>query len=35
VQAQGEEVKKVLVDGKPFFGDDASAVLKNITCRSH
>ncbi len=30
VQAQGEEVKKVLVDGKPFFGDDASAVLKNI-----
>lgn len=30
VNAQGEEVKKVLVDGKPFFGDDASAVLKNI-----
>ncbi|MBI3520694.1 MAG: hypothetical protein HY062_15250, partial [Bacteroidetes bacterium] len=30
VQAQGEDVKKVLVDGKPFFGDDASAVLKNI-----
>lgn len=30
VQAQGEEVKKVLVDGKPFFGDDANAVLKNI-----
>jgi hypothetical protein len=30
VQAQGEEVKKVLVDGKPFFGDDASAVLKNL-----
>lgn len=30
VQAQGEEVTKVLVDGKPFFGDDANAVLKNI-----
>ncbi|PJA96152.1 MAG: TonB-dependent receptor, partial [Ignavibacteriales bacterium CG_4_9_14_3_um_filter_34_10] len=30
VQAHGEEVKKVLVDGKQFFGDDPSAVLKNI-----
>ncbi len=30
INAQGEEVKKVLVDGKPFFGDDANAVLKNI-----
>lgn len=30
IQAQGEEVTKVLVDGKPFFGDDANAVLKNI-----
>ncbi len=30
VQAQGEEVKQVLVDGKPFFGDDANAVLKNL-----
>lgn len=30
VKAQGEEVKKVLVDGKPFFGDDAGAALKNI-----
>lgn len=30
VQAQGEEVKKVLVDGKQFFGDDANAVLKNL-----
>lgn len=30
VQAQGEEVKSVLVDGKQFFGDDASAVLKNL-----
>lgn len=30
VQAHGEEVKKVLVDGKQFFGDDPTAVLKNI-----
>lgn len=30
VQAQGEEVKQVLVDGKPFFGDDANSVLKNL-----
>ncbi len=30
VQAQGEEVKQVLVDGKPFFGEDPGAVLKNI-----
>lgn len=30
IQAQGEDVKKILVDGKPFFGDDPSAVLKNL-----
>jgi hypothetical protein len=30
VQAQGEEVKQVLVDGKPFFGDDPTAVLKTL-----
>jgi len=30
IKAQGEEVKKVLVDGKPFFGDDAGAALKSI-----
>ena len=30
VQVQGEDVKTVLVDGKPFFGDDPSAVLKNL-----
>ncbi|MCU7497416.1 MAG: outer membrane beta-barrel protein [Ignavibacteria bacterium] len=30
VQTQGEDVQRVLVDGKPFFGDDPSAVLKNI-----
>ncbi len=30
VQAQGEDVKQVLVDGKPYFGDDPNAVLKNL-----
>ncbi|MFH0733869.1 MAG: outer membrane beta-barrel protein [bacterium] len=30
VTVLGEQVKKVLVDGKTFFGDDPSAVLKNI-----
>ena len=30
LKAQGEDVKRVLVDGKPFFGDDPSAVLKNL-----
>jgi hypothetical protein len=30
VTAQGESVKKVLVDGKPFFGDDPSVALKNL-----
>lgn len=26
----GEEVKQVLVDGKPFFGDDPAAAVKNL-----
>jgi hypothetical protein len=30
VKAQGDEVKKVLVDGKPFFGDDPSVALRNL-----
>ncbi|MBL7927022.1 MAG: outer membrane beta-barrel protein [Bacteroidia bacterium] len=30
VKTQGEELKRVIVDGKPFFGDDPNAVLKNI-----
>ena len=30
VTAQGEQVRKVTVDGKDFFGDDATAALKNI-----
>ncbi|HEX8425163.1 TonB-dependent receptor [Hymenobacter sp.] len=30
VQAQGEQVQRVLVDGKEFFGNDPDAVLKNI-----
>lgn len=30
VKVNGEEVKKVLVDGQPFFSDDPSATLKNL-----
>ncbi len=30
VTAQGETVRKVTIDGKDFFGDDASAALKNV-----
>ncbi|MGA2298461.1 MAG: TonB-dependent receptor, partial [FCB group bacterium] len=31
VKAQGEQVKKVLVDGKPFFGgDDPTLALRNL-----
>ena len=30
LKVQGEDVKQVLVDGKPFFDDDPSAVLKNL-----
>ncbi len=30
VKAQGEDIKKVTIDGKDFFGDDASAALKNL-----
>ncbi|HMJ46483.1 MAG TPA: outer membrane beta-barrel protein [Ferruginibacter sp.] len=30
VTARGEQVKNVTVDGKRFFGDDATAALKNL-----
>lgn len=30
VKAQGEEVRRILVDGKPFFGDDPNIALKNL-----
>ncbi|HOZ84460.1 MAG TPA: TonB-dependent receptor [Niabella sp.] len=30
VTAQGEQVKKVTVDGKDFFGDDVSTALRNL-----
>lgn len=30
IKAHGEEVKKVTIDGKDFFGDDASMALKNL-----
>jgi uncharacterized membrane protein YgcG len=30
VQAQGEDVKEILVDGRPFFGNDPTAALRNL-----
>lgn len=30
LKVHGETVQKVLVDGKPFFGDDPNAALKNL-----
>ncbi len=30
INAQGEEVKEVLVDGQPFFGNDPNAALKAL-----
>jgi hypothetical protein len=30
IKAQGENVQQVLVDGKPFFGNDPTAALKNV-----
>ena len=30
IKVNGEDVKKVLVDGKPFFGDDPNTALKNL-----
>jgi hypothetical protein len=30
VKAQGEAVQQILVDGKQFFGDDATLALKNL-----
>lgn len=30
VKAQGEDVAQVLVDGKPFFGNDPTAALRNL-----
>lgn len=30
IKAQGETIKKILVDGKPFFGDDPKLTTKNL-----
>jgi hypothetical protein len=30
IKAQGEDVKRVLIDGKEFFGDDPNVALKNL-----
>lgn len=34
VKAQGEQVKRVLVDGRPFFGDDPQAALQNLPAQA-
>lgn len=31
VKSQGEQVQKVLVDGKEFFGNDPKLATKNLT----
>lgn len=30
MQAQGEDVQQILIDGKPFFGTDVNAALQNL-----
>lgn len=30
IKTQGEDVRQILVDGKPFFGEDPDIVLKNL-----
>jgi hypothetical protein len=30
MQAQGQDVQQILVDGKPFFGDDVNTALQNL-----
>src|SRR5690606_29923683 len=30
IKVQGENVGKVFIDGKPYFGDDPAAALKNL-----
>lgn len=30
LQAQGENIAQILIDGKPFFGNDVTAALQNI-----
>lgn len=30
IKVNGEQVQQVLVDGKPFFGDDPNAAIKNL-----
>lgn len=30
IQAQGEDVQQILIDGKPFFGEDVQAALQSL-----
>lgn len=34
MQAQGEDVQQILIDGKPFFGNDVNAALQNLPANS-
>ena len=34
VEAQGEQVKKIFVDGKEFFGDDVTTAIKTLPAES-
>lgn len=34
VKAQGEQVRRVMVDGRPFFGEDPQAALKNLPAQA-
>ena len=34
VEAQGEEVKKVFVDGKEFFGEDVTTAIKSLPAQA-
>lgn len=34
VEAQGEEIKKVFVDGKEFFGEDVTTAIKSLPAES-
>ena len=34
VEAQGEEIKKVFVDGKEFFGDDVTTAIKSLPAQA-
>ena len=34
VEAQGEQIKKVFVDGKEFFGEDVTTAIKSLPAQA-